>query len=43
MSMDGQELSGVGGLMKKVRKGATLAMNETTLAQVVKRMRKVQE
>lgn len=30
----------LGGLMKKVRKEATAAMNETTLAQVVKRLRK---
>lgn len=32
--------AGLGGLMKKVRKEAMVAMNETTLAQVVKRLRK---
>ena len=40
MSMGNGEGAGLGGLMKKVRKEAAAAMNETTLAQVVKRLRK---
>jgi len=42
MSLGAGDSGGLlGGLMKKVRKEATAAMNETTLSQVVKRMRKV--
>lgn len=37
------EGSSLQGLMKKVRKEATEAMNETTLAQVVKRLKKAPE
>lgn len=40
ISLGSDSAAGLGGLMKKVRKEATEAMNETTLAQVVKRMRK---
>lgn len=40
MSLGSGDVAGLGGLMKKVRKEAMVAMNETTLAQVVKRMRK---
>ncbi len=40
MSLDEEHSGGLGGLMKRVRKDATAAMNVTTLAQVVKRMRK---
>lgn len=36
----GVEVSGLGSLIKKVRKEAMAAMNETTLAQVAKRLRK---
>ncbi len=36
----GDDSEKLGGLMKKVRKEAMAAMNETTLSQVVKRMRK---
>ncbi len=40
MSMGAGDTGSLGGLMKKVRKEAMSAMNETSLAQVVKRMRK---
>ncbi len=40
MSLGEGDAAGLGGLMKKVRKEAMAAMNETTLAQVVKRLRK---
>jgi DNA-binding IscR family transcriptional regulator len=40
MSLGGAEEGGLGGLVKKVRKEAIGSMNETTLAQVVKRMRR---
>ncbi len=40
MSLGESEAAQLGGLMKKVRKEAVAAMNETTLSQVVKRMRK---
>ena len=40
MSMGEGDGGHLGGLMKKVRKEAMGAMNETTLAQVVKRLRK---
>lgn len=40
MSLGKDGAAGLGGLMKKVRKEAMVAMNETTLAQVVKRLRK---
>lgn len=41
MSLGSDGAGGLGNLMKKVRREATDAMNETTLAQVVKRLRKV--
>lgn len=40
MSLGEGDAGSLGGLMKKVRKEAMEAMNETTLAQVVKRLRK---
>ncbi len=40
ISLGADGAAGLGGLMRKMRKEATEAMNETTLAQVVKRMRK---
>lgn len=40
MSLDEGKGGNLGGLMKKVRKEAMAAMNETTLSQVVKRLKK---
>ena len=40
MSIAGTEKTGVDALLKRVRKDAVTAMNETSLAQVVKRMKK---
>ncbi len=41
--MVGNGVAGLDPLMKRVRKDAVTAMNETTLAQVVKRLRKPQQ
>ncbi len=41
MSMGDDDAGSLGGLMKKARKEAMAAMNETTLAQVLKRLKKV--